>query len=77
VVPGILRMYTITHQPKDLPGVEYAVREFLVAAGGPHLGTVVGTADTLEDAREKVPAQADCRLPRHPDDDPVIVETWA
>lgn len=75
-MPGVLQIYSITYRPKDLPGTDFAVREFLVDADGAHLGRLVGTAPTLEAARALVPAHADHRMPRSVDDDEVIIETW-
>lgn len=78
-MPGPLYLYTITHRPADLPGAEYAVREFTVTntkSGGVTPGPLLGMADTLEKARALVPAWADARLLRLAGDDPVIVETW-
>jgi hypothetical protein len=71
-----LSMFTIFHQPRDLPGVQYAVRRFDVSGHGPAMGPLVGTAETLEEARALVPVEADACMPRDVNDDPVIVETW-
>lgn len=69
-------MYTITRQPADLPGAAFAVREHLVRPAGPVVGDLLGTADTIEAARDLVPESAGANLGRSPGDDPVIVETW-
>lgn len=73
-----LLMYTIYHRPADLPGVEYLVREveIYVGATAAVMGRNVAITDNLTAARAAIPARADACLPRHPTDDPVIVETW-
>lgn len=71
---AFLLMWVIYHGMKDRPG-PYTVRRWEV---GP--GVLVATGDardalTLAEARALVPEDTVC-LPRHPDDDPVIVEAW-
>jgi hypothetical protein len=56
--------------------VEYAVREQIARVGGVQMGRLMGTADTLQEARRLVPRSADRRLPPQEGDDPVIVEVW-
>lgn len=71
-----LAIWTITHRPSDLPGVEYAVRpHYLTRGGGARVGPDVLTANTLEEARALLPPFLHC-LGRSRDDDPVIVESW-
>ena len=74
----VLRMYTVYRDPIDLPGVRWAVREFVISSrgNGPQAARLLGTAITLELARLLIPDGADVCIARSPDDDPVIVETW-
>lgn len=57
---------------------KWVVRKHYILPGVPvgvpdSTGAVL--ADTLEQARAQVPAGLEC-IVRHPDDDPVIEETW-
>jgi hypothetical protein len=70
-----LHMWTIYRKPKDVPDAEYFVREQLVLSGRIQFAARGEPARTLEEARALVP-QGKHRLPRHQDDDPVIVEVW-
>ncbi|MET0701695.1 MAG: hypothetical protein ABWY93_18750 [Mycobacterium sp.] len=72
-----LVMYTIYHRPTDWPGVQFIVRRAEITAGTVQHGAYMGTANTLDQARDLVPNANDlvC-VPRRPDDDPVIVEVW-
>lgn len=70
-----LPIHTITHRPADLPYAVYAVRTFHVTPGTVTPGKLLGTADTLDDARRLVPPGLVC-VERHPDDDSAIVESW-
>ena len=73
----VLRMYTVYRDPADLPGVPFAVREFLIVAGAePRPGAIIGMAPSLEAVRMSIPPHADACLARSPGDDPAIVETW-
>ena len=59
----------------DFPGL-YTVRVHYVARGEVYAEkAAAGHGRTLEQARRFVPA-GKVRLAPHPDDDPVIVETW-
>lgn len=71
-----LLLHTITHRPVDLPGVAFAARTFHIGPGTVRPGALLGTADTLDGIRALIPANAHTRLPRQPDDDPGIVESW-
>lgn len=74
---AVLHLYTVYHRPTDLPGVEYAVREFTVRSGQPPTaGELMGVAGTLERARDLVPRRADACLPRSAEDPANVVETW-
>lgn len=68
-----MKSYTIYNDTLDHPGV-YCVREWKIekqAIPGP----LLGTANTLEDARKIVPFGLHL-IPRSPEDDSKIVETW-
>ena len=70
-----MRMHVIYKYPKDYPD-DYAVREHFITAGGKMFTSLVSYRHkTLEDARASVQEGRFC-VPRHPDDDPVIVESW-
>lgn len=71
-----LRVYTIYDSPLDHPAM-FVLRGFTATADGlvPDDEPIIVT-DTLEDARQHVPAEADVCLPREALDDLVIVETW-
>lgn len=75
---GTLKLWTVTHRPSDLPGVEYAARAWIIptAIGEPGGATdELVTAPTLAELRALLPAGL-TRIPRHELDDPVIVEVW-
>jgi hypothetical protein len=71
-----LTIWTITHRPVDLPGVEYAARRHRILAGEVqvHTGPPL-TAPSLEEIRALLPPGLH-RIERSPEDDPVIVESW-
>lgn len=67
--------WTIYRHPSDYPR-HYVVRQWWVTDEGGVLHHAIGVlCDTLEEAREHVPAGAIC-FPRDPEDDAVIYETW-
>jgi hypothetical protein len=71
----MLTIYVIYRNPSDYPG-KWVLRAQDAGAGRtvtPHQDCFV--CDTLEQARECVPPGL-VHMPRHPDDDPVIYETW-
>lgn len=71
-----LEMWTVTRRPRDLPGVAFAARLQRVMPGGAtEITDSLVTGPTLEDVRAQLPPGLAC-LPRHRDDDPVIVEVW-
>jgi hypothetical protein len=73
---SVVRQYTIYLDPAGLVK-GYAVREWLIGRGQVDAGAVLAQGlPTLEGARMVVPPRADSCLPRTPDDDPTIVETW-
>ena len=70
----LLGMWAITHNPSDHPG-KFVARKWLIG-----IGTMAATADhhvadTLDAVRDKLPRDL-IPIPRHPSDDPVIVESW-
>lgn len=74
--PDQLSTYTIYESPVDLPGARFAVRQFTTMGGQARAGNLLGSAQTLEEARRLIPARADTRFPRQDEDDAAIVETW-
>lgn len=72
-----LAVYTVYQEPEDLPGVQFAVREWIILSNRePVKSTWLRTADSLAEIRRKVPKSADQRLPRNEQDGLVIVESW-
>ena len=68
-------MHVIYDHPKDFPD-HFVVREHYITAGGKCLPSLISHQfDTLDDARESVRYCRIC-IPRHPDDDKPIVESW-
>jgi hypothetical protein len=68
-----LSLYTVYENPFDYPG-KFVVRRFEVFTGATDPNPLI-VCDTLEEVRAVLPPGLVC-LPRHPDDDPVILETW-
>lgn len=68
--------WTIYKNPRDYPGC-YVVRrgQAILALGIVHDLEPTAVCHSLVEAREAVPPGR-VRMDRHPDDDPVIVETW-
>ncbi len=71
----ILSSYVIYQNTKDYPGV-FCCRRHEIHSGFTAAAELIGTADTLEAMREKLPSPYLYCVPRSPQDDPVIVETW-
>jgi hypothetical protein len=71
---SILEMWVVTHNTKDFPGL-YVVRVHEVGPGHTNPTDRHQTAPTLEAIRALVP-EGKVKIERHPNDDPVIVETW-
>lgn len=69
-------MYVIYEKPKDFP-TGFVVRKMVIQRGNPIPipAGVLGTADTLEKARQFLPPGL-TNLHRDPRDEPQIVETW-
>ncbi len=75
---GVLYLYQIFYQPRDYPN-HYVVRRFAIRRGSPDAipdAQPWAVVDTLDEARETVPFEADFRMPREEHDDRGIVETW-
>lgn len=71
-----LTIWTVTHRPRDLPGVEYAARPQYIPPRPQAVDDApLLTASTLEGIRALLPPGL-FRMPRDYRDDPVIVETW-
>jgi hypothetical protein len=68
-------MFTVYQNPSDYPG-KFVVRSQIIRAGKviPADSPLI-VADTLAEARLAIPFGL-YRSPRHPQDDPVIVEVW-
>jgi hypothetical protein len=71
----VTSMLTIYDHPADHPGHFVVRRSTVTPTTGMVWDPSVVLADTLEAARATVP-DGWRRLPRQPEDDPVIVETW-
>lgn len=72
----VFRTYTIYRNPIEYPG-KFAVRGWTAKPGAsvpdPEPLAVV---DTLDEARDHIPPEANVRFSRDETDDPSIVETW-
>jgi hypothetical protein len=69
--------YAIYYNPKDYPG-KYVVRRWAIQEGNPEPvpdKDPMAVVDGLSEARKAVPAGL-VRIQPHPEDDPVIVESW-
>ncbi len=72
----VVTIWTITHRPSDLPGVEYAARAHMIGPRAQHgISQAVLTAGTLEEIRAKLPPGLH-NLGRDLADEPGIVESW-
>lgn len=74
---AVLPVAVIYRNPSDYPDkyvlrMSYACKDGTVRLAPEPLAVV----DTLTQARAAVPPQQDYYMPRQPQDDPVIVETW-
>lgn len=70
-----MTMYCIYEHPRDYPN-KYVVREILISKGETkYIDPPTAIVDTLNDARTVIPNGL-IPVPRHPTDDPVIIETW-
>lgn len=67
--------WTIYHRPSDSPP-HWAVRMWWVYDAGVVMAHAIAClCESLDEARAQIPAGAIC-VPRDPEDDPVIAETW-
>lgn len=75
--PRCLRMVTVYAYPKDFPR-EVLARESFIDASGQRLGEIIARGPDYAACRiALLKVNGDLyRLPRSPDDDPIIVETW-
>lgn len=69
-----LSLWTIYDRPADQPE-KFVVRRWLSTAAGLAEARESYLADSLEEARAKIPDGL-INLQRHAHDDPCIVETW-
>jgi hypothetical protein len=71
-------LWTIYDHPADYPDM-FVARLWHLITGEPVEGAPVLTASTLDQLRGDVQHATDfvlCCIPRQPEDDPVIVESW-
>lgn len=71
----VLRMVTIYEHPHDQP-LGYVVRAHNIHPGRSVPAELIAVRATLREAREVVPPGMDICIPRSPEDDPQIVESW-
>ena len=67
-------LYTVYKHPTDFPD-KWAMRAFIVSAKAINPSSTVITGDSLEEIRSHLPRGL-TRMDRHPEDDPIIYETW-
>jgi hypothetical protein len=75
---NVLRMWTLYENPRDFPGM-FVLREWAVTGnpdGEPRPLPGVFVAPRLEPLRAEMERRGLFRMPRNPDDEPQIVETW-
>lgn len=72
--PQYLTMLTIYWDPSDYPG-RFVVRRWTATNPPTPDPKACAVCLTLTEARAAVPDGL-VRIPRHPTDDPVIIETW-
>lgn len=70
-----LPMWTIYDHPKDYPHV-FVARRWLVDAKGAQWTDLVLIDDDIGRLRLEMERRGLIKLDRHPDDDPVVLETW-
>jgi hypothetical protein len=68
---GPFVLWTVYDRPADFPGL-YVARKFTL--NGPT--SDVMAYPSLEPLREVLRHKGLCPIPRSPDDDPVIIESW-
>ncbi len=72
---NLLCVWVVYDHPRDFPDHIVVRRQFAMRNGEVMTAAVGGLYDDIDAAREDLPYGL-CCLPRYPDDDPVIVETW-
>lgn len=73
---SVLNNYVVYKNPSDYPKGKFVVRVHEVGPSGVKVRLAAhAVADTLEAARASIPLGL-YRMPRFPEDDPVIVEVW-
>lgn len=72
---ALLGIWTVYDHPADYP-VGFIARLYHGGPGGVVATEHTVTAATLDLLRGQLPAHLHYCLPRHPDDDPKIVESW-
>lgn len=77
VEPGVMEQWVIYDHPADHPGC-WVVRRWFIGAGKIWPYPLIWRCPDLETARETIEREypSGSRLPRQPDDDPVIFEVW-
>jgi hypothetical protein len=69
-------MWVVTDSPADFPGL-YVARKHLITAGADTPTDEFLTDHVLEALRRRLVDQGcDALIPRHPSDDPVLLEVW-
>ena len=72
----MLRIWTVYERPKDYPD-SYVARLFEVDADGSRPTESIIICERLEQLQDMLEFEMHLtKLMRHPEDDPVIVETW-
>jgi hypothetical protein len=71
---NVLRMWTVYEKPLDFPD-SFVARLFLIGAGGSIATNQLLFGKTLDEIRLRLPPGL-TRIPREPEDQKQIVETW-
>lgn len=71
-----LHLWTVYDHPRDMPDSFVARRYSIEADGLPRADQLALSAPDLATIRTTLAAAGLACLPRAPDDDPVILETW-
>jgi hypothetical protein len=71
---NLLTIWVIYQNPRDFPG-KWVLRAQMATPDGVTALPQCVVADSLDEARSRVPYGL-IRMTRHPNDDPVIYETW-
>lgn len=70
-----LALWTVYDHPSDQPDC-FIARKFLIVAGGPIATEETRAARTLQPLRDSFELEGLYCLPREPNDDPKIIESW-